>query len=277
MPCRLRMLCATFPTDGPMRPTLLLLPALALAAAIPAAHAQQCTNAVAVIEHAYAARPADVLPDRAGWRREPYAGTCRIWPAHPELTLLAVPVWNDRDSLPDAPDGDLELMVVDTASATPRAWSVLRGAVDSDAVRFDGVTLDTARYRLDDAHWTFGVRTRFTGSSSPNPYSETRLRLLAYAPGHLQMLTQPISIDIAQGEWDTRCAGEFRTIARTLAVGPPRPHGFADLIVREREVERRSALRGDQCVDTERPAIQRSYRLRHDGTAYPVLDALSPY
>lgn len=269
------MLCGHFPTDGPMRPTLLLLPVLA--SATPAAHAQQCTDAIAVIEHAYAVRPGTVLPDRAGWRRAPQAGTCRVWPAHPELTLLAVPVWNDRDSLPDAPDGDLELMVIDTASATPRAWSVLRGAVDSDAVRFDGVALDTARYRLDDAHWTFGVRTRFTGASSPNPYSETRLRLIAYTPGHLQVLTQPISVDIAQGEWDTRCAGQFQTTTRTLEVGAPRPPGFADLIVRERQVARRSAVRGETCVDSDAPAVQRSYRLRHDGRAYPFLDALSPY
>ncbi|WP_411850487.1 hypothetical protein ACLB90_16550 [Stenotrophomonas sp. LGBM10] len=257
-----------------MRSFLLLS---ALAAAIPAVHAQQCPDTTAAVERAYAVRPGDVLPDRPGWRRDLQAGTCRIWPAHPELTLLAVPIWNDRDSLPDAPDGDLELMVIDTAGGDTRAWSVLRGAIDSDAVRFDGVSLDTARYRLDGAHWTFGVRTRFTGSSSPNPFSDTRLRLVAYAPGHLQVLTQPISVQIAQGEWDTRCAGEFLTTTRTLEVGPPRAQGFADLIVRERQVARRSAVRGDACVDSETPAIQRSYRLRHDGRVYPLLDALSPY
>lgn len=256
---------------------VLLLFVLALAGNPARAAAQDCGSArEAFTARAYAAKPDNVLPLRSGWSRAPAAGACRIWPAHPDLTLLSVPIWQHSDE-PDARNGDVEVLVVDSADASVKAWTVLRGAADSDAVRFEGVSLDTARYRLDAAHWTFGIRTQLRGSSGPNPYAETRLVLIAYAPGRLQVLTQPISMEIHQGEWDTRCAGEFDATTRTLEVDQPRENGFADLIVRERAVHRRSAVVDGSCEQADAPAVLRSHRLRHDGRSYPLLDALSPY
>ena len=257
-----------------MRIALSLLLAAACGAALPA-HAQDCHDARAAAEEAYVGRADHVLPDRSGYSRDTATSVCRRWPARPELTLLATPVWRDGGDN-DSRDGDVEVMVIDSDTLAPRAWTVLPGALDSDAIFFDGMQLDTARYQLAPGTLAFGLRVQRRNGSGPNPFSEEQLQLLALQAGALRVLGAPIVVRRFQAEWDTRCAGESTEVSRTVAVGPQARNGLADLVLRERRVSTRSWMDGEDCHDQDTPVEGERRVLRYDGRQYTVPAALQP-
>ncbi|MEG2805806.1 hypothetical protein [Stenotrophomonas sp.] len=251
-----------------------LLLALLGAATLPA-RAQDCPAPQAAAEQAYAARSGNVLPDRAGYTRDTTGSVCRRWPARPELTLLATPVWRDGGDN-DAREGDVEVLVVDTGSHLPRAWARLPGALDSDAIFFDGMRLDTARYQLAPDTLAFGLRVQRRNGSGPNPFSEDALQLLALQGGVLRVLGPPMVLRRFQAEWDTRCAGESMETSRTVSVGTPGKHGLADLVLRERQLTTRSWMDGEECRDGRTTVDGERRVLRYDGRQYGVPEALQP-
>jgi len=257
-----------------MRITLSLLLAAACGTALPA-HAQDCHDAQAAAEEAYVVRADNVLPDRPGYTRDTAASVCRRWPARPELTLLATPVWRDGGDH-DARDGDVEILVIDSDTLASRAWTVLPGALDSDAVFFDGMQLDTARYQLAPGVLAFGLRVQRRNGSGPNPFSEEQLQLLAIQAGTLRALGAPMVLRRFQAEWDTRCAGDSTEVSRTVAVGPAGKRGLADLVLRERRGTTHSWMDGDACRDQDTPVEGDRYVLRYDGRQYAIPEALHP-
>jgi hypothetical protein len=257
-----------------MRIALSLLLAAVCGAALPA-HAQDCHDAQAAAQEAYVGRAANVLPDRPGYTRDTAASVCRRWPARPDLTLLATPVWREGGDN-DSRDGDVDVLVIDTDTLAPRAWAVLPGALDSDAIFFDGMQLDTARYQLAPDTLAFGLRVQRRNGSGPNPFSEEQLQLLAMQAGTLRALGPPMVLRRFQAEWDTRCAGESTEVSRTVAVGPQGKHGLADLVLRERRVTTHSWMDGEECRDQDTPVEGGRHVLRYDGRHYVVPEALQP-
>lgn len=239
------------------------------------AHAQDCHDAAAASQEAYAGRPASALPDRAGYTRDTRASVCRRWPARPELTLLATPVWRDDEDGPTR-EGDVEVLVLDTDTLAARAWTVLSGALDSDAIFFDGMHLDTARYQLAADTLAFGLRLQRRNGSGPNPFTEEQLRLLAVKADTVRELAPPMVLRSYQAEWDTRCEGDASEVSRTLSVGTARAHGLADLVVRERRVSTHSWMDGETCRGQDTPVDGERRVLRFDGRRYAVPEALQP-
>ncbi len=195
--------------------------------------------------------------------------------AQAALTLLATPVWRDGGDN-DTREGDVDILVIDTDTLAPRAWTVLPGALDSDAIFFDGMQLDTARYQLAPGTLAFGLRVQRRNGSGPNPFSEEQLQLLAMQAGTLRALGPPMVLRRFQAEWDTRCAGESTEVSRTVAVGPKGKHGMADLVLRERRVSTHSWMDGEECRDQDTPVEGERHVLRHDGRQYVVPEALRP-
>lgn len=257
-----------------MRIALSLLLAAVGGTALPA-HAQDCHDAQAAAEEAYVVRADNVLPDRPGYTRDTAGSVCRRWPARPELTLLATPVWRD-DGDHDAREGDVDILVIDSDTLAPRAWTLLPGALDSDAIFFDGMQLDTARYQLAPGTLAFGLRVQRRNGSGPNPFSEEQLQLLAMQAGTLRALGPPMVLRRFQAEWDTRCAGESTEVSRTVAVGPKGKHGLADLLLRERRVTTRSWMDREECRDQATPVERERHVLRYDGRQYGVPEPLRP-
>jgi hypothetical protein len=259
----------------PMRIALSLLLAAACSAAALPAQAQDCHDAQAAAQEAYTVRAPNVLPDRAGYTRDIAASVCRRWPARPELTLVATPVWRDGGNN-DSRDGDVEVLVIDTDTLATRAWAVLLGALDSDAIFFDGMHIDTARYQLAPDTLAFGLRVKRRNGSGPNPFSEEQVHLLAVQADTLRTLGPAMVLRRFQAEWDTRCAGDSIDVTRTVAVGPKGRHGLADLILRERRVTTHSWMDGDSCRDQDTSVEGERHVLRFDGRRYAVPEALQP-
>lgn len=248
---------------------LLALPVTALA--------QDCgADSATRIRQAYAQLPAGTLPEHGQMRIEATQGVCRVWPADTSLTLMAVPLLGEWQEDGSYRDGDLDLLVVDTTTLHPRATLRLPGAMSSDAVRIEGVSLDTARYRLSADVRAFGVRISRSGSSQPNPFSDTRLQLFVLDKDRLTPVTGQIVMNLFSGEWDTRCTGEFNDVERTLEVEPPPAQGFATLRVRERItgiINREDAA--GQCVEDRHTLPVKHYTLQPKGRSYPLPEAIT--
>ncbi|MGO1071163.1 hypothetical protein [Lysobacter sp. CA199] len=200
---------------------------------------------------------------------------CKVWPASPDKTLLAVRLRHEAASGQDAETADLEVLVVD--SARPRILQRYRenGALTSDAIRISSVTLDTARYLLNESATAFGVRIDYSGSSRPNPYGSTVMNLYAASGGTLRPVLRKLEVSRERGEWDTQCAGEFESAKRTVAIDAKRDHGYAGLLVSSVEDTRRNVVEGKECADVPGARKKRSVRLSFDGREYAVPADLS--
>ncbi len=257
--------------DGPMRTCLLVL----LLSLPFTSVAQDCGDAAARITRAYQQRDTAILPARPGWAIDASRGACRVWPADTRLTLIAVPLLGPEEANGDGQAGDLDILVIDSNTLQARAALRLADAVSSDAIRVDGIYLDTARYRLDADTRAFGVRVTRSGSSRANPFGEEQLQLFVHDGSRLQAITNPIVMQSNGGEWDTNCTGEFQQRSRTLEVGPTPAQGWATLYIRERgeDTEQREDA-GGNCSETRTALPAKRYTLTPQGQHYPLPDAV---
>lgn len=98
----------------------------------------------------------------------PHAIVCRRWRGRPGLLLVAVPLIAQVRS--DGTSGDLDVLVVDESTGSPRHRLRLPRAMDDDAIRLAGVSFDTAPYVLGPDRLAFGVKREWIGSSRPIPF-----------------------------------------------------------------------------------------------------------
>jgi len=208
------------------------------------------------------------------WINVGYGVVCKVWPADPGKTLLAVQLGHEAAESPDGATYDLEMLVAD--SAQPRILQRYRqdGALVSDAIRVGALTLDTARYRLNENTTAFGLRIEYLGSSRANPYSGVVLNLYASQEGKLRPVLRGLEVSLSRGEWDTNCAGEFSTVRRTVAVDAKRDHGYAGLLVNSAQEDSRAAPQGRDCSEKTVAKNKSSVRLAYDGREYVVPKSL---
>lgn len=200
---------------------------------------------------------------------DPHTVVCRIWPSRPDLTLVAVPLMTRQSD--DGNEGDLELLVVNSADFVVRQRLRLANLMTDDALYISRITLDTARYRLTPDKTAFGLRVSLQGSSRPNPFGETTLWLFQIDDkGRLAPVLDNIVISSNQGEWDTNCAGEFHTTERILSMAPSAGNAISDIIVEETSTTTISVSGTDgTCTDTG-VTNSNAYRLRYEASAYRV-------
>jgi hypothetical protein len=199
---------------------------------------------------------------------DPHGLICRIWPARPELTLVAAPLMISQSD--DGNEGDIEILVVDSDSLKPRARLRLPNLLTDDAVFVSSVAFDTARYHLSHSETAFGLRIARRGSSGPNPFGETTLWLFVIDDNGLRPVLDNLVVTDGQGEWDTNCAGEFQATERTLAMGRRVPGRYSDILVTEKMTKTISTLAPDgTCVD-DKSTVASERRLRFQGTAYSI-------
>ncbi|KQZ66540.1 MULTISPECIES: hypothetical protein [unclassified Lysobacter] len=196
---------------------------------------------------------------------------CKVWPASPDKTLIAV-MLQHQNTFDDEGSADLELLVADSMHERIAQRYRENDALQSDAIRITGLALDTARYRLNESTTAFGVRVNSANGSRANPYSSTRLSLYVLDGVTIRPVLRDIEMDADNGEWDTRCDGEFHSSRSTLAVDGKRDHGYAGLILRTVDKSTRQSLKGDECAESVAESETRSERLSYDGREYSKPD-----
>ncbi|KRG70183.1 hypothetical protein [Pseudoxanthomonas dokdonensis] len=204
---------------------------------------------------------------------------CKVWPAHPELILLAVQLDSadiaQQQLTIDVSDADLEMLVLRGDDANVVARQRSSGLLSSDAISVSSFTLDTARYHLAPGNTAFGLRISRHGASRVNPIDVTSLRLYVLEGDHLRTVLSNLLMDHSGGEWDGNCAGSFFERHWILEVRPERQHRWADLRVTSRDIESVATTGGNgDCHESESTPQRHTTRLRYDGQHYPIPEHL---
>lgn len=146
---------------------------------------------------------------------------------------------------------DAYIVIIDNATGKiickfiePNAWT-------SDALMLTGISIDTGLYHLNSTTRAFGVRVDYTGSSRPNPFSETHLSLYVADKNSLKQVLKNYSISRSGGEWDTNCAGEFEDRNSTFDIAKAQTNNYNNIIVRSTIVKSVSTPTIDDCVSKE--------------------------
>lgn len=262
----------------PITRTLLLL-ALILYGATTVQARAECAQAEAIVDQIYP----DSTPDKNGGYDlsgqnievpdssigTPWGITCKVWPAHPELTLALVPLMSSSSN--DGNSGDLDLLVLDSKSMKLRHRLRLHDYMNDDAIRIGSLSLDTAHYQLAPGTLAFGIRKKLEGSSGPYPFEEVDLSLYAIVDGNLHTVLDGMAVSKSNGDWDTHCAGRFSDRSLVLKMGKASTNGFANIDALGTEEDRASYVDNkQQCQDKRDKRSLLSVHLRYDGHKYVV-------
>lgn len=273
------------PASEPLVVSALLILGGLLGGAIsaPAAAAEGCDARIpALLELAYPGARSETGDDGELLRLsgattrwiKPEEAVCKVWPAAPDKTLVAVKLRHARNSDTAVDEADLEVLIADSARERIVQRHREDGALSSDAIRVDSFAFDTARYRLDDTTTAFGVRIHRTGSSRANPYEDSTLRLYVPDASGLRPVLRNLIVMRNRGEWDTRCEGEFSAVQRTISMDAKRDHGYAGLLLGSTEHATRNVAKGEDCDEVDAGTHKSSQRLKYDGRQYAVPQAL---
>lgn len=224
---------------------------------------------------------ADCRDRLEGWTKTLHPGrtldtdlaSCKVWPANPALTLVALPL-PQKGSTDDDKVYDLEVLVTDSQTGKVVAQRFEASALESDAVRLRSISLDTALWRLTPQVLAFGVRTDFEGSSRVNPFSQSVLNLYVIDGAKLRKVVDKLATQTGGGEWDGNCAGSFSDTSRGVSVGPAGKNGYAKLIVSEKTLTTTNKPARNDCASQESTSKRSNVTLEYDGERYPVPKAL---
>jgi len=217
----------------------------------------------------------------AGWDSDSYM-LCKAMPDQPDASIVALAIQQKGTEEPGYQGTglyDLDVSLVDTRSRRVQARSLQKAAFTSDAWRFNGVSIDTGRYRLARNVRAFGLRAGWSGSSRYSPAADTNLMLYVRDGKRLRQVLG-VAVYSVRGEYDDNCSGSSSTLERTIDIAPTLSHGFADLIVTSK-VSTREMHKGDgsadDCKEVESPAETAQTTLHYDGQKYVVPDALQSF
>lgn len=201
---------------------------------------------------------------------------CKVWPAVQNQAIAVTSTYLADPGDDEAGVFDLDLAIVDASNAKPIATYRKPGAYNSDAVRFDDLRIDTARYRLAPETRAFGLRSRFSHSSQANPYEKTDLALYVREGNALRPVLEGLVIAKSNGEF-VDCEGYEKTIRRSVEIGPTSHHGLADLIVTTRGSKTKNTRSGQQCLSNVTQLKQTRITLTYDGEQYVVPEDFRGY
>jgi hypothetical protein len=212
------------------------------------------------------------VPEEASRGGAPQNVLCRTWPARPELMLVAVPLIA-KPPEEGMNEGDLDILVLDSASLDVKQRHRTEGMMSDDAISITELSFDTAFYQLAPGNVAFGLRKMTHGSSRPNPFSDTSLWLFSIEGNELKPVLENFTVYQYRGETDTNCNGEFEETTRTLSMAPSSKGAIAGLLVSEKRANILREAVGDECRDTEK-VMTAKHRLRFEKGAYVVPKAM---
>jgi len=246
-----------------------------LAVMVPA-YASACENLDALLQSLYpnATVSADglIVTGKYDQRIRPEEVACKAWPYKPELTLLAVPLIEAEPANEGENRGSVEVIVADTKSGKPVARLLEEGMAYGDAVRFEGVKLDTARYDIRSGERAFGVVTAQYGSSRVNPFSEHALWLYRFADGRIDRVLDGLVVGRLNGENDGNCNGIAVETKRTVAIASSEHDGYRDLEVEQTELTTTTTEAGDDCQSAEKAGASKQVLLTFRDGRYRASD-----
>jgi len=148
-------------------------------------------------------------------------------------------------------------------------------AAYSDAVRLEGVGIDTGRYHLAPGVRAFGVTTANSAHCYQCAYSESALRLFVREGRRLRQVLEGLAPAETTSDDDAAapgCIGATVETTRTIAVAPTRHAGYADLVVTTQVVSQ-PGFADESTESAESTAPAASVDCGRTTTAAPVAEA----
>ncbi|WP_434136777.1 hypothetical protein JQR88_23405 (plasmid) [Pseudomonas luteola] len=212
----------------------------------------------------------------ASHETDPRQSVCKVWPARPDITLVAAAL--NRQGEEGFITEDLEVLMIETTSNKVLARRYEPHRLDADTVRVEGLMFDTAPYALNDSTLAFGLRVSRKGLSRANPQYETALSLYVPNADTLIPVLENLQIEDSFGEWDTACAGEFSDATGTIAMGKEVSHGYRSLVLRQKvHYTRQEAQSEEECISAEDTTDTYRYALVFNGNRYLIPKGLTAF
>lgn len=218
---------------------------------------------------------------QAGCEERPFENQslarCKVWPAVEDQAIAVKSTFTpDPVGGDDVGTYDLELSIVNSTNDQTLATYRKPAAYDSDAVRFNDLVIDTARYNLAPDIRAFGLRSNYEHSSSVAPYSKTELALYLKEGNTLRPVLEGLILAKNSGEWGN-CTGQGKDIRRVVNIGKSTHNGFADLIITTSTTVMKSFKSGEECVSKNTDLKKTRITLSYDGKQYVVPEELKGY
>ncbi len=202
--------------------------------------------------------------------------TCRTVPDEPDETLFVF-VQAAKDGSQASPqaadnnaedDGEASLSLVILLSKENKilAKYVGENSINSDALVFDNLDIDTGRYILSPGVRAFGVRAGFSGRGGAGCLSQEALSLFVYDGKSIHAVLSGLNV---------RSGGSAGSETLNLRMAPTKHHGYADIIVTGSVERDTSAEGGDgRCADSFQPEKIKKHLLEFNGRYYKVPNSL---
>lgn len=203
----------------------------------------------------------------------PEGVTCKVWAEKPEFTLVAVTIEHLPKTAQSA-GGDLEILVVDSATGAIRHRLLEQGMMDSDSYKTTFGEFDTGEYSDQPGHLTFGVRTDQVAEAFGRRSEVEMFTLYAISGGKLTRVMElqagssnEVNVEVTETAANRNC-GDRKEESTTISRSPEVHNGMNDLVVELTRTASKCMMVKGQEEWTTKKSTTTSHTLQFDGKTY---------
>lgn len=225
-----------------------------------------------VCEENTVARAADALHYGAGpdfW--DASNSTCRLVPFQRARAIVALAHYKGQEQSGAAfvaGDSDyqldLDIVVMNVVDGAVVLHRHEPGVIPSDAIQFEGLSIDTGRYVLAPGKRAFGIRTAHSAHCYQCAYSDSDLSLYMLNSNRIDPILQ-VRVGETRNESTPECPDTIIETNTAIDVGPGNSHGLADLLL---TTTSRSSPNDEDTPATCMSVDTKTIRARFDGKGY---------
>ncbi len=177
----------------------------------------------------------------------------KVLPYNKDLTVIVIPKTGEKEEGWFALDS--YVVVVNNKTKIIKHLyfeSYKTSGWESDAVFIYDITIDTARYLVQNNVRAFGVVLHTRNMSQPNPYSSNYISLFVPDGEKLQNILKNFEIYSYGGETDMNCFAEMYSDDKTLILSKNKTNNYFDINVDVLHKSINFKEKGDDdCIETE--------------------------
>jgi hypothetical protein len=182
------------------------------------------------------ARAAEALHFSAEPEFWDWNAACRLDPSHPGHAIVALTYQkgeeNGGESVDDSESNfDLDVVVLDLKKDTVLARRHEPEAIESDAVRFHALGIDTGPYALARGRRAFGIWTSNEVHCYQCTYNTSQLMLYLQSGERIDPIFEAQLSESRKEDATDECPDLLVESTTALSTGPGRSHGLADLLL----------------------------------------------
>lgn len=187
-------------------------------------------------------------------------------PYAPGMSIMVIPKFASRNDVYFSLDNYVLLVDNKTGKIQSRYYeSHATNGLESDELKLEQISIDTAPYLVKEGTKAFGIRVSFSGNSRANPYDYEMVSLYIQEAKRLKSILKNFIIKQYSGHWDTKCAGEFKVVNNTFVLSGTKTNGFYDMNVRTRIIHTKNVVSHGDCIEKKQvTAEQKTMKFSKD-------------